>query len=118
MFHEPTSYVSGWVRRSVYENVAHPWTLGELAETVHLSPQQLSRVFADAYGKTPIAYLTMLRVQEMARLLRETDLPVAAAGRRVGWSSRSRATEAFIEHTGLSPSRYRAMRPVTADQLQ
>ncbi|WP_245810337.1 helix-turn-helix domain-containing protein [Brachybacterium massiliense] len=102
-------------REALHENVAHPWTLGELAETVRLSPQQFTRVFAEAFGKTPIAYLTMLRVQEMARLLRETDLPVAAAGRRVGWSSRSRATEAFIEHTGLSPSRYRAMRPVTAD---
>ena len=102
-------------REALHENVAHPWTLGELAETVRLSPQQLTRVFAEAFGKTPIAYLTMLRVQEMAWLLRETNLPVAAAGRRVGWSSRSRATEAFIEHTGLSPSRYRAMHPVTAD---
>ncbi|WP_341857014.1 helix-turn-helix domain-containing protein [Brachybacterium sp. GPGPB12] len=62
-----------------------------------------------------MAYLTMLRVQEMARLLRETDLPVAATGRQVGWSSRSRATEAFIEHTGISPSRYRAMRPIGTD---
>ncbi|WP_145000521.1 helix-turn-helix domain-containing protein [Kocuria rhizophila] len=99
-------------REALHENIAHPWTLGELAETVRLSPQQLTRVFAGAFGKTPIAYLTMLRVQEMARLLRETDLPVARVGRRVGWSSRSRATEAFIEHVGLSPSRYRAMRPV------
>ena len=102
-------------REALHRNVAHPWTLGELAETVRLSPQQLTRVFAEAFGKTPIAYLTMLRVQEMARLLRETDLPVAAAGRRVGWSSRSRATEAFIEHVGLSPSRYRAMHPIGAD---
>lgn len=102
-------------REALHEDVAHPWSLNELAETVRLSPQQLTRVFADAFGKTPVAYLTMLRVQEMARLLRETDLPVAAAGRRVGWSSRSRATEAFIEHIGLSPSRYRAMRPVSGD---
>lgn len=99
-------------REALHESIAHPWTLRELAETVRLSPQQLTRVFAEAFGKTPIAYLSMLRVQEMARLLRETDLPVASAGKRLGWSSRSRATEAFIEHIGLSPSRYRAMRPV------
>ncbi|MGP9695114.1 helix-turn-helix transcriptional regulator [Brachybacterium sp. AOP25-B2-12] len=102
-------------REALHEDAAHPWTLRELASTVRLSPQQLTRVFAEAFGKTPIAYLTMLRVQEMARLLRETNLPVAAAGRRVGWSSRSRATEAFTEHIGLSPSRYRAMRPVCTD---
>jgi transcriptional regulator GlxA family with amidase domain len=99
----------------MHADIAHPWTLRELADTARLSPQQLTRVFAEAFGKTPIAYLTMLRVQEMARLLRETDLSVAAAGRRVGWSSRSRATEAFTEYIGLSPSGYRAMRPVCGD---
>lgn len=102
-------------REALHEHIAHSWTLRELAESVRLSPQQLTRVFADAYGKTPIAYLTMLRVQEMARLLRETDQPVAVTGRQVGWSSRSRATEAFIEHVGISPSRYRAMRPISTD---
>lgn len=103
-------------REALHGDIAHQWTLRELAEIARLSPQQLARVFADAFGKTPTAYLTMLRVQELARLLRETDLPVAAAGRRVGWSSRSRATAAFTEHIGLSPSRYRAMRPVCGDQ--
>ena len=103
-------------REALHENVAYRWTLHELSERVRLSPQQLTRVFVDAFGKTPIAYLTMLRVQEMARLLRESDLSVAAVGRCVGWSSRSRATEAFIEHVGLSPSRYRSMRPVVADR--
>lgn len=102
-------------REALHENVAHKWTLRELSERVRLSPQQLTRVFVDAFGKTPTAYLTMLRVQEMARLLRESDLSVAAVGRRVGWSSRSRATEAFIEHVGLSPGRYRSMRPISVD---
>lgn len=105
-------------REALHENPAHAWTLRELAGTVRLSPQQLARVFADAFGKTPTAYLTMLRVQEMARLLRETDLSVAAAGRRVGWSSRSRASEAFTEHIGLNPSRYRTMRPTCESQPQ
>jgi AraC-like DNA-binding protein len=66
--------------------------------------------FTDAYGKTPLAYLTMLRVEEMARLLRETGLTVEQAGRQIGWSSRNRATDAFKQATGLTPSRYRALR--------
>lgn len=76
---------------------------------VHLSPKQLSRVFADAYGKTPQAYLTMLRVEQMAQLLRETDSTIAEAGQQVGWSSRNRASAAFRDCTGLAPSQYRAM---------
>ena len=89
-------------------SVADRWTLGLLAERVHLSPKQLSRVFVDTYGKTPLAYLTMLRVEAMARLLRETDLSITAAGRTVGWQSRSRAAEAFRECVGVTPQRYRA----------
>lgn len=83
------------------------WTLPRLAEHVHLSPKQLSRVFTGAYGKTPLAYLTMLRVETMSRLLRETNMTVAAAGQAVGWSSRSRASEAFHECIGVTPHRYR-----------
>lgn len=85
-----------------------------LAEQVHLSPKQLSRIFVETYGKTPLAYLTMLRVEVMARLLRETDLTIAAAGRAVGWDSRSRAAEAFRQCVGVTPQRYRtcAVRPI------
>lgn len=77
---------------------------------MHLSEKQLTRVFADTYGKTPLAYLTMLRVEEMARLLRETDLTIEQAGRQVGWRSRNRASEAFTQATGITPSRYRRLR--------
>ena len=71
--------------------LSESWTLVALAEQVHLSPKQLSRVFVDAFGKTPITYLTMLRVERMAYLLRNEAISVAAAGKAVGWSSRSRA---------------------------
>lgn len=103
------------MRDALHRNIAHPWTRTELAELVHLSPKQLTRLFVEAFGKTPTAYLTMLRVQEMARLLRETNITVTAAGQRVGWRSRSRAVEAFAAHTGVTPNRYRNMRPFVSD---
>ncbi|OFK07108.1 AraC family transcriptional regulator [Kocuria rhizophila] len=93
-------------------DVAHDWNLAELAGTVHLSSKQLSRVFVEAFGKTPLAYLTMLRVQEMSRQLREPEVSIAEAGRQVGWRSRNRATEAFREHAGITPARYRQMQRV------
>ena len=105
-------------REALHEAMAHPWTLPELAEIARLSPQQLSRIFTEAFGKTPSAYLTMLRVHEMARLLRETDTTVVTAGRQVGWHSRSRATEAFTSCTGMSPSRYRGMHAADTERLR
>ncbi|WP_415142119.1 helix-turn-helix domain-containing protein [Nocardioides sp.] len=81
---------------------------GASAAQVHLSQKQLSRVFVDAYGKTPLAYLTMLRVERMARLLRDGEVSIAAAGIAVGWASRSRAAEAFRQCVGVTPQQYRA----------
>lgn len=103
-------------RDLLYESPAEPWTLRALAERVHLSPKQLSRVFVEAYGKTPLAYLTMLRVERMARLLRDGEMSVTAAGRAVGWSSRSRAAEAFRQCVGVTPQRYRARAGVTTNR--
>lgn len=105
----PTRTEAAEAREALTSAIAHPWTLVELAEHVHLSTKQLARVFTDAYGKTPQAYLTMLRVEELARLLRETDLTIEQAGRRVGWRTRNRSSEAFQQATGLTPSRYRSL---------
>ncbi|WP_338033642.1 helix-turn-helix transcriptional regulator [Intrasporangium chromatireducens] len=105
----PTRTEAETVRKVISNAIAEPWPLNELARLVHLSTKQLGRVFAEAYGKTPLAYLTMLRVEEMARLLRETDMTIVQAGRRVGWHSRNRASEAFRQATGVTPCRYRMM---------
>lgn len=87
----------------------HRWTLGELATEVHLSQSQLGRVFADAFGKSPIAYLTMLRAEKMARLLRTTDEPISKIAVTVGWPDPDFATKQFRRTIGLNPTQFRAM---------
>lgn len=89
------------------EDSARRWTLPDLAAAVHLSPSQLGRVFVDAYGKSPMTYLTTLRAEHLARLLRETDLPIEQAMAKVGWHSRGHAARLFRQAVGLSPTRYR-----------
>lgn len=91
------------------EHPARRWKLEDLAAEVHLSPSRLSSVFVEAYGKTPLAFLTMIRAEHLAKLLRETDLTVTAAMQRVGWHSRSHATRLFREHVGVTPGHYRTM---------
>lgn len=86
------------------------WRLADLAAATHLSPSRFSEVFTDAFGKTPHACLTMLRIEKMARLLRDTDAPIDQILRQVGWSSRGHAARLFRQAIGMSPSRYRAMR--------
>lgn len=96
------------------EYPAQRWTLENLAAEVHLSPSRLSSVFVEAYGKTPLAFLTMIRAEYLAKLLRETDLTVTAAMQRVGWRSRSHGTRLFREYVGVTPGYYRTMGAQTA----
>ncbi|MGP5055233.1 helix-turn-helix domain-containing protein [Brachybacterium paraconglomeratum] len=94
------------VRDALHSDIARRWLLRDLAATVHLSTKQLARVFAIAYGKTPHGYLTRLRVEAMARLLREDNLTVDVAAHRVGWG-RTQASDMFVRHVGTTPGRYR-----------
>lgn len=91
------------------EQPARRWTLGELADVVHLSPSQLGRVFIEAYGATPMTYLTTLRAERLARLLRDTDLPIEVAMGEVGWHSRGHAARLFRQAVGVTPARYRQL---------
>lgn len=95
-------------RQLLHTDPARRWTMDALADEVHLSPRQLSRVFSAGFGRPPLVYLTVLRAQEMARLLAETDLTIPAAAERVGWRSRSRAADAFRQVIGVSPDEYRS----------
>ena len=102
------------VAQLLREQPEQRWSLDGLAAEVHLSPSRLSSVFIEAYGKTPLAFLTMVRAEYLAKYLRETDLTVTAAMQRVGWHSRSHATRLFREYVGVTPGYYRRMRASVA----
>jgi AraC-like DNA-binding protein len=88
-------------------DVSRRWTVQELAQAVHLSPSQLRRVFVNGFGKTPIAYLTMLRIERMARLLGSTAFSVARIAESVGWGDADFASRQFRRSLGVPPSAYR-----------
>jgi len=89
------------------------WSVPALAEVVHLSLSQLRRVFTEAYGKSPIAYLTMRRAEKMARLLRTSNSPVSTIAAAVGWVDPDFAARQFRRSVGVSPSEYRRISRTT-----
>lgn len=54
-----------------------------------------------------MSYLATVRAEQLARLLRDTDLTVDAAMQQVGWYSRGHAARMFRQAVGVTPSRYR-----------
>lgn len=89
------------------DDLAHRWTIAELAADANFSPSQVG-LLNDQIGMPPIALLARLRVREMARLLRESDMTIAEIGVRVGWSNRGHAAEQFAKLVGVTPTAYRA----------
>jgi AraC-like DNA-binding protein len=55
----------------------------------------------------PMAYLTDWRLRSGARLLRQSDQPLTAVARRVGYSSPFAFATAFRRSYGVPPGRYR-----------
>lgn len=88
---------------------AEHWTLALLAAQAHLSPSWFAHVFDQAFGKPPITFLTMVRVEKLAHLLCTTHDSVVACAHAVGWASASHAAKQFRRTTGMTPREYRKL---------
>lgn len=88
-------------------DLAHRWSLAELAAAVAVDPTHLVRAFRRSVGVPPITYLNRRRAQAASALLVQTDLPLARVGRSVGWEDPAYFSRRFRAEAGLSPSAYR-----------
>ena len=96
-------------------NMAKRWRVEDLAAHACLSVSQFQRVFRATFGVSPMTYLSILRVLEMARLIRETNESIAIISEHVGWAPQDgQASRSFRRYMGTSPSNYRRHGPPTA----
>jgi AraC family transcriptional regulator len=82
-------------------------SLEELAAEACLSPYHFHRSFREVYGVTPHQHMQRLRLQEAARFLKETDLPIAAVCAKSGFSSVPSFSTLFRSRFRMSPNRFR-----------
>lgn len=103
------------LHHAVTAELAHAWTVAELAGRCSMSPRTFHRWFADQVGTTPITWLHDLRVREAQRLLEETTLSVGEIARAVGYASDDLFRKHFAARLSATPTRHRAdFRPTRA----
>ncbi|MFI1092345.1 AraC family transcriptional regulator [Streptomyces sp. NPDC020917] len=85
----------------------HPWTLAQLAAETSTERTYLVHLFQRDLAISPIAYLHRLREHSAARLLVQTDQPIAQIGAQLGWDDAAYFARRFKSAYGLSPSAYR-----------
>ncbi|GAB7047670.1 helix-turn-helix transcriptional regulator [Catenuloplanes indicus] len=95
--------------REIHASPEAPWTVERLSRTAGMSRTAFTRRFTALVGVPPMTYLIGRRLHRGAQLLRETDAPLSAIARRVGYATEFAFAGAFRREFGLPPGRFRGL---------
>lgn len=82
-------------------------TISAVAEELHLSRSQCSKLFSKVYGLSPKQYVSRRRLSLAKELLVTTNLPMTEIAERLGFQSASHFSRQFRRWTGQAPSDYK-----------
>ena len=91
----------------IEERLPEALTLSGLARFFSLSPQYLSRRFAEVLGRGVKAHIQSRRLSRAVELLRSSGLSLAEITARTGFSNQRYFATCFKARTGMTPREYR-----------
>ena len=91
----------------VLEHIDEDLRVERLARALGLSPRTLSRWCRSELGESPAQAVRRLRVEEAARQLSSTDLPLKAVATSSGLGDPSTLWRLFVSQYGVTPDEYR-----------
>jgi len=92
----------------IYDHLAEPITLNQLARVAIFSPFHFHRLFSAFIGETPSAFIKRLRLEKAASALRlKTADSITNIALDCGFSSSALFSRVFREHFCMSASQYR-----------
>ncbi|KFE71928.1 AraC family transcriptional regulator [Hyalangium minutum] len=97
--------------RRMHDDVAHRWTVADLARTAGMSRASFAERFMRTVGVPPMEYLLEWRIAIAKDLLRRERVSLSEVAEMIGYQSASAFSTAFSRHAGCSPSEFaRSMR--------
>ena len=96
---------------AIHADLAHKWTVGELAKLSNLSRSAFAGRFLGIVGQPPMAYLAAWRLDRAAEMLRYGRWPVSEVADRVGYTSQAVFSRAFKGQFAMSPLQWRQRDP-------
>jgi AraC-like DNA-binding protein len=96
---------------AIHEDPRAPWSVRRLSEVAGLSRTVFAERFSSSIGQPPMAYVSRVRLDRAARLLRGTTRPLSAIAHDVGYTSEFAFAAAFRRAYGVPPGRFRHETP-------
>jgi len=84
-------------------------SIAKLTELLGVSQPYLYKIYKEAFGKSPKAFISEYRITRANKLLAETDIPISEVASAVGYSDTFAFSKAFSVLQGVSPSKYRSI---------
>ena len=83
------------------------WNIEQLAELASMSRATFMRIFQQQLGMPPGKFLTQVRLEMAAVLLKNTQKTILVIALEIGYQSEAHFSKAFKAIYGLSPSQFR-----------
>ncbi|CDO84997.1 putative transcriptional regulator [Pseudomonas aeruginosa] len=89
------------------QNLHRPLSVEDLAEHVHLSPRQFTRVFTAETGQSPAKAIESLRLKAARLMVEQSRHSLETIARETGFRDRRHLREAFVRGLGVPPQAVR-----------
>lgn len=94
-------------RQVVRDRLHEDFNATELADSLNVSREHLTRVFHEQLGRTPYQYILREKLLLACHLLKETDMPIEEISVSSGCSSLALFSRRFRSHFHMSPTQFR-----------
>ena len=95
------------LRQEIYRNPAHSWSIGEMADRIHVSSPYIQELYKKAFHISCMDDVIASRISMAKMLLSDTGLSVEEVGIQCGYNSPVHFSRQFWNETGLSPKQWR-----------
>lgn len=93
-----------------------PLRLADIAQSLHVSPAHLSRLFHSETGGSFSECLTRIRLNHAKQMLQITDMSVEAVALACGFSNSSHFIRLFHKKESITPHAYRKMVRISSEE--
>lgn len=99
----PVDMACAFIKQNLHRDIS----LDDVAGELHFSASYLASVFKKAIGKTVVEYITQLKMERAASLLRDPQAKIGRIAEALGYSDRRYFSELFRRYSSCTPSKYR-----------